>query len=420
MLSINNKNIIFAVKILSIMELISRKDYAEKVDAWLGKDQIIVLVGQRRIGKSCVLKDFVARHDKEPDANLIYIDREKKEFDFIKDYIALNAYIDHRFVVGKHNYILIDEVQDIAEWERSVRSYRTEERTDIIITGSNAHMLSSDLSTLLSGRYQEILVQGLTYSEFLVFHQLEESESSLYKYLNYGGLPGLRQIGIEDDEHVHDYLQSVLNTVVLKDVIERHSIRNINFMNRLLQYLADNTGKPISANNISTYMKSQGNPVSPNVVLDYSRYFQETYLLNCVPRFDIHGKKILETNGKYYFEDVGLRNLLSGNTSRDKDIEKVLENVVYQQLVRMGFVVRIGQLQAGEVDFVCTKQVQRIYVQVCYLMATDETREREFGALRRINDNHPKYVISLSPLVKRTNTDGIVHLGLREFLLNGL
>ncbi len=418
-MSINNKSFIFAVKILSIMELISRTDYAEKVDSWLGKGQIIVLVGQRRIGKSCVLKDFVARHEKEPDANIIYIDKEKKEFDFIKDYVALNAYIDQRFVGGKHNYILIDEVQDIAEWERSVRSYRTENRTDIIITGSNAQMLSTDLSTLLSGRYQEIHVQGLTYSEFLVFHQLEESENSLHKYLNYGGLPGLRQIGINDEEHIHDYLQSVLNTVVLKDIVERHNIRNISFLNRLLQYLADNTGKPISANHISAYMKSQGNPVSTNVILDYSGYFEETYLLRCVPRFDIHGKKILETNGKYYFEDVGLRNLLSGNSSRDNDIEKVLENIVYQQLVRMGFTVRIGQLQAGEVDFVCTKRSQRVYVQVCYLMATEETREREFGALRRINDNHPKYVISLSPLVTRTNTDGIIHLGLREFLLNG-
>lgn len=402
------------------MDLISRKYYADKVDSWLGKGQIIVLVGQRRIGKSFVLKDFMLRHKVETDTNIIYIDKEKKDFDFIKNYTDLNDYIDKNYAKGKHNLILIDEIQDIEEWERSVRSYRSEDNTDIIITGSNARMLSSDLSTLLSGRCQEIHVHGLSYSEFLTFHELEDNDDSLKKYLNYGGLPGLRQIGIDNEEHVHDYLQGVLNTVVLKDIIERHNIRNVAFLNKLLQYLADNTGKPTSANNISNYMKNIGTTVSTNVVVDYSSYFEEAYLVKCVQRYDIHGKKILETNGKYYFEDIGIRNLLSGLNRREKDIEKVLENVVYQHLTQLDFDVRIGQLQAGEVDFVCTKNDIKVYVQVCYLIATEETTEREFGTLSKINDNYPKYVISLSPLVTRSNHDGIIHLGLREFLKNGL
>ena len=402
------------------MDLISRKYYADKVDSWLGKGQIIVLVGQRRIGKSFVLKDFMLRHEVETDTNIIYIDKEKKDFDFIKNYTDLNDYIDKNYAKGKHNFILIDEIQDIEEWERSVRSYRSEDNTDIIITGSNARMLSSDLSTLLSGRCQEIHVHGLSYSEFLTFHELEDNDDSLKKYLNYGGLPGLRQIGIDNEEHVHDYLQGVLNTVVLKDIIERHNIRNVAFLNKLLQYLADNTGKPTSANNISNYMKNIGTTVSTNVVVDYSSYFEEAYLVKCVQRYDIHGKKILETNGKYYFEDIGIRNLLSGLNRREKDIEKVLENVVYQHLTQLDFDVRMGQLQAGEVDFVCTKNDIKVYVQVCYLIATEETTEREFGTLSKINDNYPKYVISLSPLVTRSNHDGIIHLGLREFLKNGL
>ncbi len=390
------------------------------MDSWLGKGQIIVLVGQRRIGKSFVLKDFMLRHEVETDANIIYVDKEKKDFDFIKNYTDLNDYIDKNYAKGKHNFILIDEIQDIEEWERSVRSYRSEDNTDIIITGSNARMLSSDLSTLLSGRCQEIHVHGLSYSEFLTFHELEDNDDSLNKYLNYGGLPGLRQIGIDNEEHVHDYLQGVLNTVVLKDIIERHNIRNVAFLNKLLQYLADNTGKPTSANNISNYMKNIGTTVSTNVVVDYSSYFEEAYLVKCVQRYDIHGKKILETNGKYYFEDIGIRNLLSGLNRREKDIEKVLENVVYQHLTQLNFDVRIGQLQAGEVDFVCTKNDIKVYVQVCYLIATEETTEREFGTLSKINDNYPKYVISLSPLVTRSNYDGIIHLGLREFLKNGI
>ena len=402
------------------MDLISRKYYADKVDSWLGKGQIIVLVGQRRIGKSFVLKDFMLRHGVETDANIIYIDKEKKDFDFIKNNTDLNDYIDKKFAKEKHNFILIDEIQDIEEWERSVRSYRSEDNIDIIITGSNARMLSSDLSTLLSGRCQEIYVHGLSYSEFLTFHELVDNDDSLNKYLNYGGLPGLRQIGIDSEEHVHDYLQGVLNTVVLKDIIERHNIRNFAFLNKLLQYLADNTGKPTSANNISNYMKNMGTTVSTNVVVDYSSYFEEAYLMKCVQRYDIHGKKILETNGKYYFEDIGIRNLLSGLNRREKDIEKVLENVVYQHLTKLDFDVKIGQLQAGEVDFVCTKNDIKVYVQVSYLIATEEATEREFGTLGKINDNYPKYVISVSPLVTHSNYNGIIHLGLREFLKNGL
>ena len=207
-------------------------------------------------------------------------------------------------------------------------------------------MLSADLSTLLSGRYQEIHIQGLSYSEFLTFHQLVNSDESLFKYLKYGGLPGLRQVGIENAEQVSEYLGSVLNTVVLKDVVERNSVRNTVFMNNLLRYLADNTGKLCSANNISKYMKSQGDAISTNIVVDYASYFESAYLIDKVLRYDLHGKKILETNGKFYFEDIGLRNALAGIDSRENDIEKVIENVVYCQLLRMGYDVKVGQLQA--------------------------------------------------------------------------
>lgn len=401
------------------MKIISRKYYADKVDSWLGKEVIIVLTGQRRVGKSYILKDFIQRHESEADANIIYIDKEKRSFRFIQNDEQLGNYIDEHFVASKHNYILIDEIQDIEGWERAIRSFRTEENTDIIITGSNSQMLSGELSSLLSGRYQEIYVQSLSYLEFLEFHGLADSDESLLKYLDYGGLPGLRIVGLDDEEHIWDYLRSVFNTVMLKDVIERHKIRNIPFMNNLIVYLADTVGKVGSATSISKYMKSLGQDVSSNVVLDYTSYFTEAYLIDAVRRYDIHGRKLFESNQKTYFGDIGLRNLIAGG-SRETDIEKVLENVVYQHLVRLGYQVYVGELRAGEIDFVCSKPEQVRYVQVSYLVNNEETREREFGRLRDIRNDYPKYVISLTPMLTSRDYEGITHLGLREFLKNGL
>lgn len=401
------------------MKVISRKEYAERIDAWLGKEQIIVLVGQRRVGKSYVMKDFITRHKEEPDANIIYIDKEKKSFNFIKSHEDLNAFIDENFKAGLHNYILIDEVQDIEGWEHSVRSYRTEEDTDIVITGSNSKMLSGELSTLLGGRYEEIHIQSLSYLEFLEFHDLADSDDALWLYLNYGGLPGLRNIGIENDGMVNEYLSGVFNTIMLKDVIERHTIRNIPFLNNLIAFMADSVGKLNSANSIAKYMKSQGQDVSTNVVLSYISYFDETFLSYSVGRYDIHGKKLLESNDKCYFGDVGLRNFIAGG-ERTSDIEKVMENAVYLQLLRLGYEVKVGQLRAGEIDFVCTKAGKKAYVQVAYLIANEETRNREFGNLRLIPDDYPKYVISASPLQKRSDDEGVTHLHIREFLKNGL
>jgi len=397
---------------------ITRQHYADKVDAWLGKGQIIVLTGQRRVGKSYILKDFVERHKADPQTNFIYINKERKKFDAIKNHEQLNVYIDEHWVEGAHNFILIDEVQEIEGWEKSVRSYRLEDDTDIIITGSNSKMLSSELSTLIGGRYQEIYVQSLSYLEFIQFHGLKEDDDALWKYINYGGLPGLMQIGIEDEDLVWDYIRSVFHTVMLKDIVERNSIRNVTFLNALLRYFADTIGKLSSLNNISKFMKLQGQDVSVKSISSYLAYFKDAYLLSSVDRYDIHGKKLLESNEKIYFGDVGLRNLIAGG-EREGDIEKIIENIVFQQLLRMGYTVSVGQLRAGEVDFVCTKSNKRIYVPVAYLIASPETEEREFGCLENIKDNYPKYVISMTPLIKRSDRRGITHISVREFLKHG-
>ena len=401
------------------MATIIRQAYIDKIEKYLGKETIIVLVGQRRVGKSYMMKTVRDQNASNPDNNIIYIDKEKREFDSIRNYQDLNQYIDEHFVASKHNYILIDEIQDITEFERSIRSFRTEPNTDIIITGSNAKMLSNELSTLIGGRYKEIYIQSLSYKEFLVFHQLPDNDDSLAKYIQYGGLPGLAKIGLEEDD-AREYQMDIFHTVLLKNVIMRNRIRNVPFLENLVRFLADNTGKLISANSIAKYMKSQGESITSTVIINYISFLCEAYILHKVNRFDIHGKRIFETNDKFYFEDNGIRNALAGGT-REGDIEKVIENIIYQHLIRLGYQVYVGQLQAGEIDFVCTKpDGQCIYVQASYIIADMATREREFGNLRAINDNYPKYVISMTPLLTRNDDNGITHLHLRKFLKEGL
>lgn len=401
------------------MATIIRQAYIDKIEKYLGKETIIVLVGQRRVGKSYMMKTVRDQKASNPDNNIIYIDKEKREFDSIRNYQDLNQYIDEHFVASKHNYILIDEIQDITEFERSIRSFRTEPNTDIIITGSNAKMLSNELSTLIGGRYKEIYIQSLSYEEFLVFHQLPDNDDSLAKYIQYGGLPGLAKIGLEEDD-AREYQMDIFHTVLLKNVIMRNRIRNVPFLENLVRFLADNTGKLISANSIAKYMKSQGESITSTVIINYISFLCEAYILHKVNRFDIHGKRIFETNNKFYFEDNGIRNALAGGT-REGDIEKVIENIIYQHLIRLGYQVYVGQLQAGEIDFACTKpDGQRIYVQASYIIADMATREREFGNLRAINDNYPKYVISMTPLLTRNDDNGITHLHLRKFLKEGL
>ena len=401
------------------MDILTRQHYADILDSWIGKGNIIALVGSRRVGKSYILKDFIQRHSRDENSNIIYVDKEKKNFKSIKNKDDLDTWIEERFVPGKHNYILIDEVQEIESFEDSVCSWYSEDDTDVLITGSNSDLLSGELATRLSGRHVEIRVHPLTYMEFLQFHNLPDSDESLMTYLNYGGLPGLRTVGLDNEEQVWAYLASVFNTIMLKDIIERYDIRNIPFLNNLITFYADTTGKLTSANSISKYMKSQNEKVSSNLILLYRSFYSEAFLIDVVSRYDIHGKKIFESNEKIYWDDIGLRNLKASG-GMDSYIEKVIENAVYKQLSFLGYDIKVGVLNAGEVDFVCTKSGQTIYVQASYIIAEDTTREREFGPLEKIRDNYPKYVISATPYLTQRNENGIIHLSLRKFLTEGL
>ena len=401
------------------MENIIRQHYLNKVVRYFGKNTIIVLTGQRRVGKSYLLKQLRDQKQNEANSNVIYIDKEKREFDSIQTYRELNDYIEHHYQKGKKNYIFIDEIQDIEGFERSVRSFHTEPDAEIVITGSNAKMLSNELSTLIGGRYKEIYIQSLSYQEFLTFHNLTDNDDALALYIQFGGLPGLVKIGLDEDD-AREYQMDIYHTVLLKDVVMRNQIRNVTFLENLVRFLADNAGKLISANSIAKFMKSQGENVTSTVVSNYIKYLTEAYMIHQVNRFDIHGKRLFENNDKFYFEDHGIRNALAGG-SREGDIEKVIENIIYQHLIYLGYTMTVGQLQAGEIDFVCTaKGGQRKYVQAAFIIADETTREREFGNLRAIKDNYPKYVISMTPLVTRNDDNGITHLHLRKFLTEGL
>jgi len=400
------------------MDLISRPNYYNKLERLLGKGVLIVLTGQRRVGKSYVMKELVTRKGEQPDANVIYIDKEKTAFDFIATYKELVTYLDEKIDKSKHNYILIDEVQEILEFERGLRNYYGESYVDIVVTGSNSDILSSELGSMLSGRYVEVFIQGLSYAEFLQFHNMEDNEAALTKYINYGGLPGLRLFGLDNVEGINDYLQGVYNTVLVKDIIKRKKVRNVPFLENLVKFIADNIGKPMSATNIQNYMASNESEVSKNLILKYMKAIHEAYLATAVSRYNIHGKKLLETNDKFYFGDVGIRNFITGGR-RAGDVEKIVENLVFQHLVRLGYDVKIGQLYSTEIDFVGTKGDEVVYVQAAYLITEEKTFEREFGNLMPIKDSYPKYVISMTPYMDSSKWKGIIHIPLVEFLKNG-
>lgn len=397
------------------MKLIHRKEYLEKIAKLVGRNLIICITGQRRVGKSCLMRTLVSEWNSRSDTNIIYIDKEKSDFDEIRNYTDLNNYIESKTLSGKQNFILIDEVQQIDEFERSLCNYYDKDGFDVIVTGSNAKMLSGELATLLSGRYIEIHVYGLSYSEFLTFHNLEDNDASLVKYLNIGGLPNLSLLPPDNIEMIRDYLSSIYSTIVLKDILGREQVRNVAFLENLSRFVADNTGKMFSANRISKYMQHERENVNPPLVRSYMDFLCNAYILNKVRRYDIHGKQLLSTNEKYYFEDLGLRNsLTSGN--RAVDIEKLIENVIYLHLLRLGYTVYVGTLRNGEIDFVANKGDDTIYIQATYILSGESTIEREFGNLKEIKNNYPKYVVSMDPFQAESNLEGINHLHLRTFL----
>lgn len=398
-----------------IKKYIKRDLYLSRIKPHIGKDVIKVIVGQRRVGKSYLLfqiMDEIIRKGAQKD-DIIYINKELFEFEKIKNYRDLLAFVAKAKKGHRKTYLFIDEIQDIEQFEKALRHLNAVGRYDIYCTGSNANLLSGELATHLSGRYVEIEIFSLSYSEFLVFHKLENSKDSLLKYIKYGGLPYLINLELNDDI-VYDYLKNIYNTILLKDVVSRYQIRNVAFLERLVEYLSENVGSLVSAKKISDFLKSQRIKISPNVVLNYLSFMASAFFIFKTSRSDIQGKKIFEIGEKYYFEDLGLRHSIL--PYKQADINKILENLVFMELKTAGYKVFVGQLGKAEVDFVGEKNGERIYVQVAYLIGNGKTREREFGNLLAIHDNYPKLVVSMDEMAGG-QYKGIEHLHISDFLV---
>ena len=397
------------------MKLIERPIYTERIKPFIDKGIIKVLTGQRRVGKSCILMQLINEIKlSNPTSNIVYINLEYEEFRQIRNEEDLFAYLQDKFLPDVNNYLFIDEVQDISGFEHVLRSLQSKDTCDIFITGSNAKMLSSELSTYLAGRYIEFYIQSLSYSEFLVFHTLKDDNQSLMLYLTYGGLPYLSNLALTDD-YAFEYLKNVYSTILLRDVVQREKIRNVDFLETLLLYSADNVGSLFSANNISNYLKSQRTDISTNQVINYLRLLCNAYIINRVGRLDINGLKKFEIGEKYFFEDLGLRNCMIG-FSLQRDIHKLMENAVFLHLQGLQYEVSVGKKDNLEIDFVGLKQGKRIYIQVTYLLVDEITKKREFGNLRSIQDNYPKFVVSMDEFYRESDNEGIKHFHLREFL----
>jgi predicted AAA+ superfamily ATPase len=392
--------------------------YLDRLIELKDKSLIKVITGVRRCGKSSLL-DLYEKYLRSTGvlpASILRFNFESLEHDGIRDYMQLNENIKSRLLTDKKTYVLLDEVQMVHEWERAINSLRLDERLDIYITGSNGHLLSSELSTLLSGRHIEIHMLPLSFKEFLDFYDYGtggDLPEYFNRYLDIGGMPGL--VELRDHESVlRSYLSGIYNTMIIKDVIQRNEVRDPSLLESVMRYVAGSIGNHLSSKRISDFLTSSGRKASSETIDNYLRMLENAFILYRVSRYDLRGKQNLKTQGKFYIVDTGVRSELVGK--RGQDYGFVLENIVYFELIRRGYNVRIGNLSGLEVDFVATKYDKTTYYQVTATMLTEETRERELRPLRAIKDNYEKVVLSMDR-IPLDDYDGIKNVNLLDFLL---
>lgn len=401
--------------------MIMRERYMRTIRDFIDTPVVKVITGMRRCGKSALLEltqaELLSRGIRKD--RIIFINFESLRYEALKDYRALYRAISAKAeAAGGRIYILLDEIQEVPGWEQVINSLRVDFDCDIFVTGSNAKLLSGELSTLLAGRYVEIRVYPLSFSEYLDFAASNPEETALSQaeqfanFLRFGGLPGIHQMRW-NELRIMQYLRDIYNSVLLKDVIDRNKIRDTALLENVVVYLMDNIGNTFSSKTISDFLKNQGRRLSTETIYNYQRALENAFLIHKATRFDIKGKRLLETQEKYYLSDLGFRHAVIGY--RDDDIAGVLENVIYLELLRRGWTVSIGKQDKTEVDFVAGRADERLYIQVCYLL-TPENMQREFAPLEAISDNHEKLVLSTDTLL-RINRNGIRQKNICDFLL---
>lgn len=398
--------------------MINREIYINKLLAYKDTEFIKVITGIRRCGKSSLLKMLIEKIlEDDKKSNVIYMNFESFEYDDIVNYKDMYNKISQQIKKTRKNYILLDEVQRVEGWEKAVNAMTVDFNSDIYITGSNAYLLSSELSTYLSGRYVEIKVLPLSFKEYLDFAVLEQGktlEDKFIEYIKFGGMPGI--VTIKNEENLYENaIKGIYNTVFMKDVIERNKLVDATLLEKILKFLMSNIGNLISSKKIADFLTSQGTKITHNTVLNYLQMLENAYIIYKVPRYDIKGKEILKTLEKYYIVDTGIRNVTLG--FRDSDFGHIIENIVYFELIRRGYDVTIGKNDSLEIDFIATNANDKQYYQVTYTMLDDNVKKREIGVLKNIKDNYEKTVITMDKMYNNISEEGIKIKYLIDFLL---
>lgn len=398
--------------------MIKRELYMSRIRPFIGGELIKVMTGIRRSGKSVML-ELIRRELLDAGVSaeqFISINFEDMRYTHLLTAKALHDEITGRAQhIGGKAYLFFDEIQEVRDWEKCINSLRVALDCDIYITGSNAKLLSGELATYLGGRYVEFVIYPFSFSEFMELYRTVKPDTAdrdgFRTYLVSGGMPYLANLRFEE-EPSRQYLSDLFNSVQLKDIVKRNKVRDVDLLERIIAYVMANAGTTFSASSLVRFFKNEQRTVAAETILNYIKYCLDAYLFYQVKRQDLQGKQILSTNEKYYIADHGLREAVFGGNMRD--INLILENIVYLELLRRGYQVTVGKAGEQEIDFVCEKSDQKLYVQVCYLLAAEDTIQREFGAYDSIRDNFPKYVVSLDEFDLSRN--GIKHKNIRDFL----
>ncbi len=401
--------------------MIPREIYLQQLRQFIDKPQIKILTGIRRSGKSSVLlllkEELLLRNVEE--TQIIHLNFESFEHIGLRTAESLYSFIKQQIKTDKPYYFLLDEIQEVENWEKVVNSFLVDFKVDVYLTGSNSHLLSSELATYLAGRYVEIPIYTLSFAEYLQFQhyyfpeKIQESRAAFESYLSFGGFPVIHTANYSA-ESAYKVVFDIYSSVILRDTVQRYKIRDVELLERVVKYAFDNIGNTFSGKNVADYFKSQQRKIDVNTVYNYLHALEGAFILYRTPRYDVKGKEILKTQEKFYVSDLSILYAVMGNRSRM--ISGILENVVFLELKRRGYQVYVGKLDDKEIDFIAEKQGSKIYVQVAYKLESSATIEREFASLLAVKDQYPKYVVTMDAFWKES-VEGIKHVHVADFLL---